>query len=74
MEPDYTDSITKITKMNDPMFKCKCPCLCLSKLLVTTSILTGYCANCRIGNCRGKGLIPNITKSGNYEVKKKEAV
>lgn len=36
---------------------CKCRCICKQKLLILSSITSGYCTGCRVGNCKGRGLL-----------------
>ena len=39
------------------MITCKCACGCNKKLLLESSKMIGYCADCRLGNCKGCDLL-----------------
>lgn len=40
---------------------CGCACKCGTKLLTQSSITIGYCVSCRLGHCKGTGLLFKVT-------------
>lgn len=47
---------------------CSCRCRCGSRLLTSESKRLNKCTDCRIGNCKGYGLIESIIFKPNQDV------